>query len=161
MTVSINPQDRLPTVTAERCNNVHLYYYEPRALGAVYTVKCSNIFVHLQPPYPTELPLQLPPPDESNDQFMSTYKPQGKQMVSVKVIRGRKWILRSYKILKVSLLLQREGAMSQLKRNWNELNYLRKKVSKVYWSTWFIDIKFCACALPLSLSEATGGGLPE
>jgi hypothetical protein len=90
VTISINPQDKLPTVTAERCNNVHLHYYEPRALGAIYTVKCSNIFVHLQPPYPTELPLQLPPPDESNDQFMSTYKPQGKQMTSVKVIRGKK-----------------------------------------------------------------------
>ena len=90
VTITINPQDKLPTVTAEGCNNVHLYYYEPRALGAIYTVKCSNVFVHLQPPYPTELPLQLPPPDESNDQFVSTYKPQGKQMMAVKVLRGMK-----------------------------------------------------------------------
>lgn len=90
MTVSINPQDKLPTVTAERCENVHIYYYDPRALGSIYTVKCSNVYVHLQPPYPSEMPLQLPAPDESNDQFVSTYKPQGKHMATVKVLRGIK-----------------------------------------------------------------------
>lgn len=109
VTVSINPQDKLPTVTAERCDNVHLYYYEPRALGAIYTVKCSNVFVHLQPPYPTELPLQLPPPDESNDQFVSTYKPQGKQMASVKVIRGIKHFCEIFVLYLKILLLTAEG----------------------------------------------------
>ena len=88
VTISVNPQDKLPTVTAERCENIHLYYYEPTALGSVYTVKCTNIFVHLQPPYPTEMPLDIPLPEASNDQFVSTYKPQGKKMVAAKVIRG-------------------------------------------------------------------------
>lgn len=88
VTISINPQDKLPTVTTERCENVHLYYYDPRALGSVYTVKCTNIFVHLQPPYPSEMPLEIPAPEASNDQFVSTYKPQGKKMATARVIRG-------------------------------------------------------------------------
>lgn len=102
MTISVNPQDKLPTVTAERCENVHLYFYEPQALGSVYTVKCRDIFVHLQPPYPNEMVLNLPPPEDSLDQLVSVYKPQEKKMVTTKVLRGR---LISASILATSLLV--------------------------------------------------------
>ena len=152
VTISINPQDKLPTVTAERCSNVHLHYYEPRALGAIYTVKCSNIFVHLQPPYPTELSLQLPAPDESNDQFVSTYKPQGKQMIVEKVIRGtyEMNVFKHYWILKIVLQIASEGGgyvttEEQLKRA-----KLLEKQSK---DLNYANINFCVdCSLSLSLS---------
>lgn len=86
VTISINPQDKLPTVSADGCQNVHLYFYDPRALGSIYTVSCSNVVVHLQPPYKEEMVLDLPA--DSTEQFVSTLQ-RGK-MVTEMVIRGRK-----------------------------------------------------------------------
>lgn len=86
VTISINPQDALPTVSTERCENIHLYFYEPQAMKSIYTAKCTNIVVHLQPPRKAEHVLEIPAPEESNDQFVSEFR-YGK-IVTEKVIRG-------------------------------------------------------------------------
>ena len=84
VTISINPQDKLPTVSADGCQNIRLYYYDPRAIGSIYTVNCSNVIVHLQPPHKQEHVLDLP--TDSMDQFVSSLHQE--KMVTEKVVRG-------------------------------------------------------------------------
>lgn len=85
ITISINPQDALPTVSIEDCEDVHLHYYEPRAIGGIYTVKCRNIVVHLQPPHQPEQVLDLP--EDNLGQYVSMLR--GGKMATVQAIRGR------------------------------------------------------------------------
>lgn len=85
VTVSINPQDKLPTVSVERSNNVHFNYYEPQAFGSIFTVSCSDIFVHFQPPHREEYKLDLP--SDEVGQYISELKDT--EMIISKVIRGR------------------------------------------------------------------------
>ena len=85
MTISINPQDKLPTVSIERSKNIHLYYYEPHAFGSVFTVDCSDVMVHFQPPHVDEYKLELPPDDKLN-QFVAELR--GSRMSVAQVIRG-------------------------------------------------------------------------
>ena len=54
-------------------------------MGNIYTVKCSNVQVHLDPPFEQVLPLDLPSKEEIW-QFVSEYK-EGK-MVTNMVVRG-------------------------------------------------------------------------
>lgn len=82
VTVSINPQDQLPTVSVDHCHNVHFYFYEPRAFGSIYTAQCSDVVVHLQPPYPRETTLDIP---EGEYQYVSSF--QAGKMVTELVIR--------------------------------------------------------------------------
>ena len=84
ITISINPQDQLPTVSAERSRDLHLYYYDPRAFGSVYTVDCSDVCVHFQPPYREEYQLELP--DDREGQYVTEMR--GSKMIVSKVIRG-------------------------------------------------------------------------
>ena len=85
VTISINPQDKLPTVSIECSKNIHLYYYEPHAFGSVFTVDCSDVMVHFQPPHVDEYRLELPPDDKLN-QFVSELR--GSRMSVAQVIRG-------------------------------------------------------------------------
>ena len=84
VTISINPQDALPTVSIENCEGIHLHYYEPRAIGGIYTVECRVIVVHLQPPHQPESVLDLP--EDDIGQYVSMLK--GGKMVTVQAIRG-------------------------------------------------------------------------
>ena len=84
VTIFINPQDRLPTISADGCTNVHLHLYEPRAIGSIYTVNCSNIVVHFQPPHKLEYVLEIP--EDSEGQYV--YEFRGGKMTVDKVIRG-------------------------------------------------------------------------
>lgn len=86
VSIFINPRDTLPTVSAERCHSLHLYYVEPKALGSVYTVQCSEVIVHFKPPNKEEYLLEPPSGGTGNDQFVSSLS--GEEMVTEKVIRG-------------------------------------------------------------------------
>lgn len=86
MTISINPQGQLPTVSAERSKDIHLFYYEPQAFGSVFTVDCTNMFVHFQPPHREEYRLELPPEDRLG-QYVSELRDS--EMIVSKVIRGK------------------------------------------------------------------------
>ena len=88
VSVFISPHDSLPTLSAERCQTLHLHYNQPSALGAVYTVHCSDITVHFQPPHKEEYVLELPGGGDDSDQFVSRLSGEG--MVTEKVIRGER-----------------------------------------------------------------------
>lgn len=83
VTISINPQEPLPTLSAERCNNTHLYFYEPTAMGSIYTVQCSNLFVYFKPPHPERSQVEL---NDDNKQNVTKYS-DGK-LNTVEVVRG-------------------------------------------------------------------------
>ncbi|XP_064391311.1 uncharacterized protein LOC135339116 isoform X1 [Halichondria panicea] len=83
VTISINPQDPLPTVSAERSSDIHVYYYDPRAFGSLFTVDCTNVFIHFQPPHREEYKLDLP--SEKLDQFVTEMRDS--KMIISKVIR--------------------------------------------------------------------------
>ena len=87
MSIFINPRDALPTVSAERCHTLHLHCIQPKSLGSVYTVQCSDITVHFKPPHKEEYILELPSGGTGNDQFVSSLS--GEEMVTEKVIRGK------------------------------------------------------------------------
>ena len=82
--ISINPADPLPTVQAENCKDLHLYYYEPHAVGNIYTVCCENVVIHLQPPHPKLTVLDIP--TYSPEQFVSTLFLN--EVFTSKVLRG-------------------------------------------------------------------------
>ena len=87
--MSVNPQDQLPTVSADHCHNIHFHFYEPRAFGSIYTAQCSDVVVHLQPPYPRETTLDTPADGEY--QYVSSF--QAGKMITELVVRGRSGIL--------------------------------------------------------------------
>ena len=70
--VDINPQDKLPTITADNCENITIKCHQPQAIGTFYTVKCSNVEVCLDPPYKETIKLDLPGP-EVEGQYLSEY----------------------------------------------------------------------------------------
>ncbi len=85
VTVSINPQDQLlPTVCIERSSNIHLHYCKPTVFGSVFTVDCSDVSVHFQPPHKEEYQLELP--SDPVGQYVSELKKT--EMIISKVIRG-------------------------------------------------------------------------
>ncbi len=88
VTISINPQDPLPTVSAERSSDIHVYYYDPRAFGSLFTVDCTNVFIHFQPPHREEYKLDLP--SEKLDQFVTEMRDS--KIIISKVIRGESWL---------------------------------------------------------------------
>ncbi len=92
VTISINPQDPLPTVSAERSSDIHVYYYDPRAFGSLFTVDCTNVFIHFQPPHREEYKLDLP--SEKLDQYVTEMR--NSKMIVSKVIRGELLIARNY-----------------------------------------------------------------
>lgn len=55
----MDPSTTLPTLTAERCDNVHLYYNQPSALGSIYTVKCPKLWIYFQPPHKEKTEVEL------------------------------------------------------------------------------------------------------
>ena len=81
----MNPQEPLPTITAERCSGIHFYFYEPTAMGSIFTVQCEEVFVHLQPPHPETSQLDLKDTDEKK-QYVTKYA-NGK-LVTEMVVRG-------------------------------------------------------------------------
>ena len=87
MSIFINPGNSLPTVSAERCQGLHLHYTKPETLHSVYTVQCKDVTVHFEPPHRREYVLELPETSEQeNEQFVSSLN--GENMVTEKVIRG-------------------------------------------------------------------------
>ena len=60
VTVSIAKGHDVPTISADSCHDLHLCLYEPHGMGSIYTAKCSDVFVHFQPPYLKEQKLTLP-----------------------------------------------------------------------------------------------------
>jgi len=83
VTISVNPQEPLPTVSVERCDGVYLHFYEPSAMGSVYTLRCSKVLVNLQPPHPESSEIVV----EDNEKQHVTKFADGKLSTSV-VIRG-------------------------------------------------------------------------
>lgn len=83
--ISVNPQDPLPTVSAERCSDIHLHFYEPTAMGSIYTVQCSKMFVHLQAPHTETNEIVLQDTDEKR-QYVTKYTDD--KIVTSLVIRG-------------------------------------------------------------------------
>ena len=75
-------------MSAERCQTLHLHYIQPKALGSVYTVQCSDVTVHFKPPHKEEYVLELPGGGGGSDQFVSSLS--GEDMVTEKVIRGER-----------------------------------------------------------------------
>ena len=61
--VSIAKGHQVPTISADSCHNLHLHFDEPHGMGSLYTAKCSDVFVHFQPPYLKEQKLTLPSAD--------------------------------------------------------------------------------------------------
>ena len=81
----MNPQEPLPTVSAERCRDIHLHFYEPSAMGSIYTVQCSKLFVHLQPPHTETSQLELKGTDDTK-QYVTRYADG--RLSTVEVVRG-------------------------------------------------------------------------
>lgn len=87
VSIFINPQDSLPTVSADRCNTLHLHCIQPKSLGSVYTVQCSDVTVHFKPPHREMYVLDIPICGVTgNEQYVSSLS--GENMVTEKVIRG-------------------------------------------------------------------------
>ena len=85
MTVSIAKGHEVPTISADSCHDVHLHFHEPQGMGSLYTAKCSNVFIHFQPPNLEEQKLALPSADVDSQYI--TRCSEGK-VVSVMAVRG-------------------------------------------------------------------------
>ncbi len=79
----MDPKEPLPTISAERCKELHLYLYKPSAMGAIYTIECQGMVIHFQPPHVEENEVTLP-----NDKFQHVTKYKGDKLTTVLVIRG-------------------------------------------------------------------------
>ena len=85
ITVHVNPDYPLPTLSADRTKDLHLYYNEPGEFNTIRTLQCSRVFMYFKPPHPekTELVLET----ESHDRYLSKYE-DGK-FVSERKKRGQ------------------------------------------------------------------------
>lgn len=90
--ISINPQEPLPTVSAERCSDIHFHFYEPTAMGSIYTVQCSKMVVYFQPPHTETNELVLQATDDTR-QYVTKYRDD--KLVTSVVIRGEVACVRS------------------------------------------------------------------
>lgn len=83
VTLKVNPQEPLPTLTAERCHDFQLHFYEPSAMESIYTVYCSGFKVFFQEPHQKVNTLELPTDD---CQYVSRYV--DKEFKTSRVLRG-------------------------------------------------------------------------
>ncbi len=83
VTLKVNPQEPLPTLTAERCHDFQLYFYEPTAMESIYTVYCSGFKVFFQEPHQKENSLDVP-----TDDFQYVTKYHDKKFKTSRVLRG-------------------------------------------------------------------------
>jgi hypothetical protein len=73
ITVDINPQFELPTVSIDLSANVCLKYHLPEMIGHVYATSSSDVRVCLDPPHKETHPLDLPNTDDGS-QYVAEYK---------------------------------------------------------------------------------------
>ena len=84
VTLVVKPPHSLPTLSAERCQNVHLYFHEPEMVGSIYTVQCPKLLVYFQPPHAEKTEVALESDD--NNQYVTKYVDS--QFSTSKVVRG-------------------------------------------------------------------------
>jgi len=80
----VNPQEPLPTLTAERCHDFQLYFYEPKAMESIYTIYCSGFKVYFQEPHQRENVLDL-----ATDDYQYVTKFVKGKLKAMRVLRGR------------------------------------------------------------------------
>lgn len=84
ITIVVTPQAvSLPTISAERSKLLDFHFSEPGAMGSIYTIQCSQVSVHFQPPHAEKTEL---PQGEEGRQSVTRY--QNNQLTSEFVIRG-------------------------------------------------------------------------
>ena len=74
----------MPTLCAENCKDLHFYFYDPDGIGSIYTIKCSKVFVYLQPPRTEKNELELP---EDDNQYVTKFRDE--KFVTKLVVRGQ------------------------------------------------------------------------
>lgn len=100
VTLTINPQEPLPTLSAERCKNLQLYFYEPSAMGSIYTIKCPKIFIHFQPPHTERNEVVL-----KTDGFQYVTKYVEGQFTTALVVRGVYYSSESFSHFQIAIFL--------------------------------------------------------
>eukprot|EP00731_Ephydatia_muelleri_P016643 Em0009g1067a len=105
--VAVSTKVQLPTISVDGCEDLQLTFREPRAVGAVYTVRSKGVTVRVISPE-QKFELKLPTPEEDGQGFQYVSTISGGTAVTELCIREGAGYLTTEKKLKEALAREKE-----------------------------------------------------